>query len=118
VRAPDGRPAALEPYLGMRGHAAITRDDGSVFVHVHPMGTISLASQLAFERRERGDTSLAGLTSDSAAFPAAHEPHDSPPGGVTFPYAFPTAGRYHLWVQVRRAGRVLTGAFAAEVAEP
>ena len=36
VTEPDGSPSALEPYMGMLSHAAVLRDDGSVFVHMHP----------------------------------------------------------------------------------
>jgi hypothetical protein len=35
---------------------------------------------------------------------------------VTFPYAFPRAGAYRLWVQVRLDGRVQTGVFDMQVA--
>ena len=36
-------------------------------------------------------------------------------GVISFPYAFPKPRKYHMWVQVRQAGRILTGAFAFEV---
>ncbi|HEY0510420.1 MAG TPA: hypothetical protein VGH73_00860 [Thermoanaerobaculia bacterium] len=104
VRGPDGRPAALEPYMGMLSHAAITRDDGKVFVHLHPMGTVNMAAQQVFAKAEGAMPAMAGMsmTADTA-------------GVVSFPYEFPRPGRYRLWVQVKSGGRVLTGVFDAEV---
>jgi hypothetical protein len=52
ARDREGRPLPLEPYMGMLSHAVIARDDGKVFVHLHPMGTINMAAQEAFERKE------------------------------------------------------------------
>ena len=43
-----GRPVSLQPYMGMLGHAAVRRDDGTVFAHLHPVGSISMASQEFF----------------------------------------------------------------------
>jgi len=103
VRDPQGRPAALEPYMGMLSHAVITRDDGKVFVHLHPMGTVNMAAQEVFAKAEGGMPAM-----DHAAM--GHRM--SPPDGVlSFPYEFPRPGRYRLWVQVKSGGRVLTGVF-------
>lgn len=97
VFAPSGEAVALQPYMGMLGHAVVRRDDGSVFTHLHPLGTISMAAQQLF----------------SGPAPASPEPaatHE-----VSFPYAFPRAGDYRVWTQVRIAGRVATGVFDVRV---
>lgn len=109
VRDQNDTIAVLEPYLGMTAHAVIMRSDGSVFVHLHPAGTISFAAQRAFALRDQGDTTSNGrlrVPSDESA------QHAMPmPGEFTIPYIFPRPGSYHIWVQVRRGGRVLTGVF-------
>jgi hypothetical protein len=118
VTVPGGRPAALEPYMGMAGHLMLSRDDGSVFVHLHPLGTISWAAQQTFLLRGRADTVWGAvgrrLTENDAAMnrSSAHPPVTAE---VSFPYAFPRAGRYRLWIQVKRMGRILTGVFDTEV---
>jgi hypothetical protein len=95
----DGSPAELEPYMGMLGHAAVTNHDGSVFAHLHPSGSISMAALRKFE---------------GAADP--HVMHRTVSAGeVSIPYAFPKAGRYRVWIQMKRAGHVVTGAFDGEV---
>jgi hypothetical protein len=121
VRDSTGNVAALEPYLGMRAHGVVVRTDGQVFVHLHPMGTITVASQRAFIARDRGDTTATGrVTLDGAhgthstTGSAAADPGD----GVEFPYEFPRSGDYRLFVQVKRGGTILTGAFALTVDEP
>ncbi len=90
----------LEPYMGMMGHAVITRPDGEVFVHLHPVGSFSMASQQAFERK--------------LGVARAHG-HHHPTSVVSFPYEFPRPGRYRIWVQVKSGGKVVTGAFDADV---
>ena len=45
VQDKDGRPARdMEPYMGMAGHAEFVRSDLSVFAHVHPAGSVSMAA--------------------------------------------------------------------------
>jgi hypothetical protein len=55
--------------------------------------------------------------------PGEHAAHDmnsrqsqsQSPSTVTFPYGFPEPGDYRIFVQVKRAGRVITGVFDATV---
>jgi hypothetical protein len=112
----DNKPLALEPYIGMPGHAVVSRDDGAVFVHLHPSGTISMASQMTFMMRQPSD-SVAGRLGQRIKASEAMNPGNLIPGNgvISFPYAFPQPGKYHMWVQVKHAGRILTGAFAFEV---
>jgi hypothetical protein len=100
VRESDGSPALLEPYLGMPAHAVVARQDGTVFIHLHPMGTVSAASQDAFVQSGSGGMAMSAM---------------APDGKVTFPYAFPQPGNYRIWVQVKRNGAVETAAFDASV---
>jgi hypothetical protein len=145
VYAPDGSLAKLDPYLGMNGHAAIIRNDGNVYMHMHPAGTINMASQALFTKRLADTTKLAIYPSDTKAFrdsvdawmqylyslPAAQldsllmtdMPFEHNTGGqmemngevhsnmLQFPYVFPSAGQYRIWVQVKHNGQVLTAAF-------
>jgi hypothetical protein len=101
---PDGAPLPLEPYMGMHGHAALRRSDGSVFTHLHPSGSVSMAAAEILARRDGATTPPMPVASASAR-------------EVEFPYAFPRAGDYRVWVQVRSAGRVLTGVFDLRISE-
>jgi hypothetical protein len=115
----DGKPLALQPYIGMPGHAVVARNDGGVFVHLHPSGTISMASQMAFSMREPGDSVAGRLGKRINAMDSSHvvAPPVPADGVVSFPYAFPKAGNYNIWVQVKHSGRVLTGVFPVTVEE-
>jgi predicted secreted protein len=110
----DGTPAPLAPWLGMAGHAMVVRTDGQVFLHLHPMGTSSMAAQERLLRREAGDTVNHGEKQPTApamphAMPMSHAMPDEPVarGDVSFPVAFPSAGTYRVFVQVRRVGRAV-----------
>ena len=117
VRDSAGTVVSVEPYLGMPGHGVVARLDGQVYVHLHPMGTVTMAAQQAFEARDRGDTTQAGRLNPDAH--ATHVASDTAtrPGVIDFPYAFPTSGEYRVFVQVRRSGRILTGSFPVSVVD-
>ena len=111
-----GRPQAIDPYLGMPAHAVVNRRDGSVFIHLHPMGTVSTAAQQAFALRDRGDTTARGrLDPEKVAATGAAMSMGAPDGRVRFVYEFPKPGAYRIWVQVKHGGRIRTGVFDAEV---
>ena len=116
VQTPDGKPATLEPYMGMAAHAMITRDDGAVFVHLHPAGTISVTAQETFLVRQPGDTVRGELGKRLATMEMGSGERGAVASGeVSFPYAFPQSGHYRLWIQVRHNHRIQTGVFDADV---
>jgi hypothetical protein len=79
----------LEPYMGMAGHAEFIRSDGEVFAHVHPSGSAAMAAMM-----------LAQPTHSMAM-----------PMDLVFPYGIPSAGRYRVFVQIKRHGQIETAAF-------
>ncbi|HEY2953317.1 MAG TPA: hypothetical protein VGK40_12075, partial [Verrucomicrobiae bacterium] len=102
----DGQPAPFEAYMGMMAHAIVCHLDGSVFAHLHPLGTISMTSQQLFARRENvGNPNQ--KPGETFCGPQGNE--------VSFPYEFPKPGRYRVWMQTRYLGRITTGCFDAEV---
>ncbi|HEV8268057.1 MAG TPA: hypothetical protein VGR00_07485 [Thermoanaerobaculia bacterium] len=98
----DGRDADdLEPYMGMLGHAAILDRNLTVFAHVHPTGSIPMAAL--------------AVANPGAPLPGHVMSAEGLPSEVSFPFAFPGAGDYRLFVQVKRAGVVETGVFDVRV---
>jgi hypothetical protein len=112
VTDPSGRPAPdLEPYMGMPAHAAIVRSDGSVFAHVHPTGSVPMASF------ELAQASLPGASSGAALAPMnmPQMTGDKVAPDISIPYGFPKAGLYRVFVQIKRAGQIETAFFDAAV---
>jgi hypothetical protein len=111
VQDSQGKPAQdLEPYMGMAGHLILLRSDGTVFAHVHPAGSVAMAS-LELAEKSIAAPGMRGMDS----MPGMHSPAIS--SEVSFPYGFPQAGDYRLFVQIKRHGQVQTGVFDAHVAD-
>ena len=113
LHQPSGESVMVEPYLGMTGHAVVMRDDGKVYVHLHPSGTSAMASSLAFSIRDRGDTTPDGrlrIGSGEMGMTSTQ-----PLREISFPYAFPSPGHYRVWVQLRIRDSVRTAGFAVAV---
>lgn len=103
LQGPDGQPVNdLEPYMGMGGHAEVLKRDGSVFAHIHPTGSVSMAS-----------LNVAANVASPDDMMAMHQMEVGPE--ISFPYGFPKAGDYRIYVQMKRAGKVETGAFDLRV---
>lgn len=116
LRDRTGAVATVEPYLGMAAHAVVVRDDQSVFVHVHPAGTAPPAASRAIEAITGGDTTQAAVHATLARTDhQAMAMSGQMPGEFVFPYAFPRAGKYRIWVEFRRGGTVRTAAFDVQV---
>jgi hypothetical protein len=109
-----GKVAELKPYMGMAAHAMVLRADDGVFVHLHPMGTISLAAQARMLRREAGDTTLHGAAQPDS-MSAMHDADVTFPGTLAFPFAFPKPGKYRVWVQAKPGKGVRTAVFDVNV---
>jgi hypothetical protein len=109
----SGARLAVEPYMGMLAHVAVTHEDGSVFAHLHPSGSISMAALQKFAgKAAQGSTQAAAPDGTNVA----HATHVIPAAGdLSIPYAFPKPGRYYIWVQMKHAGRVMTAAFETNV---
>jgi hypothetical protein len=115
VTDPSGNPAQdLEPYMGMAAHAAVIRSDASVFAHVHPTGSVPMASfELAQASLpgspaagERGvpdaNMNMTGMAQTTSGNVAPE---------ISIPYGFPKPGLYRIFVQVKRSGHIQTASF-------
>jgi hypothetical protein len=119
----DGKPASDTAfYMGMLGHAAFVKIDGSVFAHVHPSGTVSMAALMmaAAQNGQASPPSAASQTSGAdamASMPGMDMSGSSAsaalPNTTGFPYGFPTPGAYRIFVQMKHGQTIETAAFDA-----
>jgi hypothetical protein len=97
-------------YMGMAGHAAFVKTDGTVFAHIHPSGTASMTAMMMAASQNGGSMNMPrnmpGMDmGESSAVPNV----------VSFPYGFPKPGNYRIFVQMKHGNLVETGTFDASV---
>ena len=112
----------------MAGHMEIVRSDRSVFAHIHPDGTVSMAA-LSLAQQSLNSGKVSPAVSPAAIclrWPCRCRvrcrwrcPGRSRgirlPATVTFPYGFPKPGVYRLFVQMKHSGHIVTGVFDCDV---
>jgi hypothetical protein len=109
---PQGNPPAdMALYMGMLGHAAFVKTDGTVFAHIHPTGTVAMAAfmmanpQASARPGDHAPMNMAGMNMGHGALPSQ----------VSFPYGFPSSGQYRIFVQMKHGNTIETGVFDADV---
>jgi len=117
VEEKDGTPARnLEPYMGMAAHAEVVASDLSVFAHIHPAGSVSMAALALAQGGLKGgagsEMSMPMPMSEQTSMAKTSGPL---PAEFSFPYGFPHPGDYRIFVQVKRGGKIETAAFDAHV---
>jgi len=106
------RPTIIEPYIQMGGHGAIVDSSGTVFIHIHPIGTISMASQELYDKEYNlqkseicyfglPDSSIKDYTEDSFKNSFLSFP----------PIIIDNPGKYFLWIQGKSNNEIITQKF-------
>ena len=109
-------PSDMALYMGMLGHAAFVKDDGTVFAHLHPSGTVSMAALMMAAAQNRPSAPTPDAMPGMAMAPNVIQTGSQSgglPNSVGFPYGFPTAGAYRIFVQMKHGQTVETGVFDA-----
>ena len=111
VDAQGQPPKDMQLYMGMVGHAAFVKTDGTVFAHIHPSGTVSMAAMMMAQSQNGSAANdmkdMPGMDMSGGA--------QAIPNTVSFPYGFPTSGNYRIFVQMKHGIAVETATFDAAV---
>jgi len=101
-----GKPATdLQPYLGSLAHFVIIPEDGSKYLHVHPMEAGASSGM--------NDEGMVGKMDEQ--MDAGPMPKGISSVTVSAHTTFPDPGLYKLWAQFQRAGKVITVPFVLRV---
>lgn len=113
---PQGKSATdMQPYLGMPGHAAFVKYDGTAFAHTHPDGSAAMPAVML--ANESSGLSTNGIDAMGGMAETSSMNMDMKPlsSTVSFPYGFPSAGAYRIVIQMKHGTTVETGVFDAAV---
>ena len=116
---PEGKPPAdMALYMGMLGHAAFVKTDGTVFAHIHPTGTMAMAAfmmanpQASMTRNRKqhydGYAEHAGNDYERRCTAQCCE----------LSLWVSDCGEYRIFIQMKHGNTVETGVFDAEVKAP
>ncbi len=108
--AASGNPVTnLEKYLGEYAHFVLISQDGSEFLHAHPMSA---------GNDGEADSHSGGMDHGAMNHGGSHgNSHDAAgsPSQVMAHTEFPRAGLYKVWAQFQRAGKVITVPFVLQI---
>src|SRR5215470_8081894 len=107
-------PKDMGLYMGMVGHAAFVKTDGTVFAHIHPSGTVSMAALMMAQSQNSGSNNATGDMKDMPGMDMSGSAQ-SVADTVSFSYGFPTPGDYRIFVQMKHGTVVETATFDAQV---
>jgi hypothetical protein len=109
VLGPDGNAAReLQPYMGMAGHLVVVKHDLSVFAHLHPAGSVPMAAVMLLNANPGAYGGMTGMTHGRAT---------GSPADIAFPYGFPQAGEYRLFLQFKLSKKIQTAVFDANIGD-
>ena len=97
--------------MGMAAHAEVVCSDLSVFAHIHPNGSVSMA---ALDLAQSGLMAQPSATTSGMVMAMPGSSAFLPPE-FGFPYGFPHPGDYRIFVQIKRSGQVQTAVFDTHV---
>lgn len=113
---PEGKPSRdVGLYMGMLGHAAFVKSDGSVFAHVHPDGTMAMAAMVMANSNVSMNDQSHSTANNMGTMPGMDMVSNDLPNTVSFPYGFPSPGLYRIIVQMKHGNTIETGVFDTDV---
>jgi hypothetical protein len=107
---------ALEPYIQMGGHGAILDESANTFIHIHPIGTISMASQELYNQEyniSKSGICYFGTPNDSLINYSNLYNKNS---FLSFPpVILSKPGKYFMWIQGKSNNEIVTEKFEFNV---